>query len=104
MYVQSDTLLLADVFDNFQNMCLKICELDPSKFLSPPGFSMESSFKKDNSKIRSFNWYPYVINGKKKGIRRGICYSIYLHTKSNNKYMKEIMIKIKNRYTFNIGM
>ena len=34
MYVQSNTLLLADVFWNFRNMCLKIYELDPVKFLS----------------------------------------------------------------------
>ena len=34
MYVQSDTLLLADVFENFRNMCLEIYELDPTKFLS----------------------------------------------------------------------
>ena len=31
--VQSDTLLLADVFENFRNMCLEIFELDPAKFL-----------------------------------------------------------------------
>ena len=32
-YVQSNTLLLADVFENFRNMCLKIYELDPAKLL-----------------------------------------------------------------------
>ena len=37
LYVQSDTLLLADVFENFRNICLKIYELDPAKFLSAPG-------------------------------------------------------------------
>ena len=37
LYVQSDTLLLADVFENFWNMCLEICELDPAHFLSAPG-------------------------------------------------------------------
>ena len=31
LYVQSDTLLLADVFENFRNMCLEIYELDPAK-------------------------------------------------------------------------
>ena len=31
-YVQSDALISADVFDNFQNMCLKIYKLDPSIF------------------------------------------------------------------------
>ena len=32
LYVQSDTLLLADVFENFRNICLKIYELDPANF------------------------------------------------------------------------
>ena len=36
LYVQSDTLLLPDVFENLRNMCLKIYELDPAKFLSAP--------------------------------------------------------------------
>ena len=46
LYVQSDTLLSADVFENLKNMCLKIFELDSAKFLSAP-FSMVNSFKKD---------------------------------------------------------
>ena len=33
MYVQSDTLLLADIFENFWNMCLQICEFGPAKYL-----------------------------------------------------------------------
>ena len=35
--VQSDTLLLADVFNNFRDMCIKEYELDPAHFLSLPG-------------------------------------------------------------------
>ena len=31
-YGQSNTLLLADVFENFKNMCLKICNLDLANF------------------------------------------------------------------------
>ena len=33
LYVQSNTLLLADVFENFRDNCLKIYELGPAKFL-----------------------------------------------------------------------
>ena len=33
LYVQSDTLLLAGAFETLTNMCVKICELDPAKFL-----------------------------------------------------------------------
>ena len=39
LYVQSDKLLLADVFENFRDMCLEICELDPAHFLSAPGLA-----------------------------------------------------------------
>ena len=39
LYFQSDTLLLADVFENFRNMCLKIYQFDPAKFLSAPGLA-----------------------------------------------------------------
>ena len=39
LYVQSDTLLLADVFENFRDMCIKIYELDPAHFLSAPGIA-----------------------------------------------------------------
>ena len=42
LYVQSDTLLLVDVFENVRNMCLKISELDPAKFLSAPGLAWQS--------------------------------------------------------------
>ena len=37
LYVQSDTLLLAGVFENCRNMCLKIYELNPAKFFSALG-------------------------------------------------------------------
>ena len=37
MYLKSDTLLLADVFENTRKLCLKIYELDPAKFISSPG-------------------------------------------------------------------
>ena len=36
LYVQSDTLLLANVFENFRNMCIKVYELHPAHFLSLP--------------------------------------------------------------------
>ena len=46
LYVESDTLLLADVFENFRNMSLKIFELDPAKFVSAPGLAWQLALKK----------------------------------------------------------
>ena len=42
LYVQSDTLLLADVFENFRNMCIKVYELDPAHFLSATGLAWQT--------------------------------------------------------------
>ena len=46
LYVQSDTLLLADVFESFRNKCIEIYELDPAHFLSAPGLAWEACLKK----------------------------------------------------------
>ena len=46
LYVQSDTLLLGDVFENFRNMCLKIQELDLAKFLFVTGLAWQAALKK----------------------------------------------------------
>ena len=40
LYVERETLLLADVFENFRNMCIKVYELDPVHFLSAPGLAI----------------------------------------------------------------
>ena len=46
LYVQSDTLLLAEVFENFRNTCIKVYELDPAHFLSLPGLAWQACLKK----------------------------------------------------------
>ena len=46
LYLKSDTLLLADVFENFRKMCVKIYHLDPVKMYFSCWISMTSSFKK----------------------------------------------------------
>ena len=45
LYVQSDTALLADVFENFRDKCLDIDKLDPAYYLSAPGLSWHSGLK-----------------------------------------------------------
>ena len=51
LYVPSDTLLLADVFENFRNKCIEIYELDPAHFLSVPGLARQACLKKTGIKL-----------------------------------------------------
>ena len=55
LYLQSNTLLLLDVFENFRNKCLEIYELDPIYFVSAPGLAWQACVKKDRSGIRIIN-------------------------------------------------
>ena len=46
LYLETDTLLEADVFENFRKMCLDVYQLDPPKFLSARGFAWKAGLKK----------------------------------------------------------
>ena len=56
LYVQSDTALLADVFENFRDKCLEIYELDPDHFLSAPGLAWQACLKKAGVKLEIINY------------------------------------------------
>ena len=51
LYVQSDTLLLADVFESFRNLCIKTYKLDPAYFSSLPGLAWQAHLKKTGVKL-----------------------------------------------------
>ena len=55
LYVQSDTLLLADIFEKCRNTCIEIYELDPAHFLSAPGLAWQACLKKNKCKFRITN-------------------------------------------------
>ena len=81
-------LILANVFENFRNMCLKIYKLDHTKFLSTPGLAWEVLLKKTKVKLDLLTDIDMLLMVVK-GSRGGICHSIYRCTKANNKYMKD---------------
>ena len=84
----SDTLILADVFENFRKMCLEIYNLDPAKFLSVPGLAWQAAFKKTEVKLELLNYIDILLLVEK-GIRGGLCTTIHWYAKANNKYMKD---------------
>ena len=87
LYVQSDTLLLVDVFNNFRDMCLKEYELDPAHFLSLLGLAWQVCLKKTNIELELLTDYDMLLMVED-GIRGRIRHSIHRYAKANNKYMK----------------
>ena len=86
LYVQSDTLLLADVFENFRKACIKTYERDPSHFISLPGLAWQACLKKTGVELELLT--DYMLLMIEKCIRGGICHAVHRYAKANNEYMK----------------
>ena len=88
MFIQSDIILLADVFENLRNMCINIYKLDPAKFLSAPGSEWQAAIKNTKVKLDLLTDIDILLMVEK-GIRGGICPSIYLSICKNYLQMHE---------------
>ena len=87
LYVQSDTLLLADVLENFRNKSTEIYELDPAHFLSAPGLAWQACLKKSKVELELLTDIDMLLMVEKR-IRGGMCQAIHRYDKANKKYMK----------------
>ena len=97
LYVQTDTFLLADVFEKFRDKCIEIYGLDPSYFLSAPGLAWQACLKKTEVKLELITDYDMILMIEK-GIRGGICQATHRYAKANNKYMKNYDKSIESSY------
>ena len=91
LYVQiivSNKLLLADVFESFKNMCLKIYELDVARFFNTPGLAWQKTFKKTKVKIGLLVDIDMLVMVEKV-IRGEIYHSIYPYAEVNNNCRKD---------------
>ena len=95
--VQSNTLLLADVFENFRNKCIEIYELDPAHFLSAPGLAWQACLKKTKVELELLTDIDMLLMIEK-GARGRICHTIHRYAKANNKYMKNYDKNIESSY------
>ena len=86
--MKSDTLLLADVFENFRNICLSNYELDPAHFISLPGLAWQACLKKTGVELELLTDYDMLLMIEE-GIRGGICHAVHRYAKANNIYMKD---------------
>ena len=88
LYVRSDPLLLADIFENFRQSCLENYELDPAHFVSLPGLAWQACLKKTNVELELLKDYDMLLMIEE-GIRGGICHAVNRYAHANNHYMKD---------------
>ena len=87
-YFQSDTSLLAEIFNNFPKMCLEINELDPGCFLSVPALIWQTALKKTEVKLELLTNIDILLMVEN-CIRGEICHAIHRFAKADNKYTKD---------------
>ena len=97
LYVQSDTLLLAEVFENFEKKCIEMFELNPAHFLSAPGLGWQACLKNAGVELELFTNIDMLLMVEK-GIRGRMSQAIHRYAKANNKYMKNYNKNIKSSY------
>ena len=87
LYLHTDILLLADVFEKFINLCLEYYRLYPCHYFSSPGLSWDAMLKMTGiglELISDIDIHLFI----EKGMRGCISYIAKRHSKANNKYMQ----------------
>ena len=97
LYLKSDIVLLADVFENFRKTCLTYYGLDPPHYVSSPGLAWDAMLrmtKMNLDLITDIDMQLFI----EKGMRGGISYIGHRRAEANNKYVKDYNPKIESSY------
>ena len=83
VYLKSDVLLLADVFESFRDMTMETYKLDPAQYFTTPGLSWDSMLKHTKVELELLH-DPDMFLMIDSAIRGGVSVITHKHAKANN--------------------
>ena len=91
LYLKTDVLLLADVFEKFIKTCLDYYGLDPCHYFSSPGLCWDAMLKMTEIELELISdivMHLFI----EKGMRGGVSYICKRHSKYCRNYNKKNML------------
>ena len=88
LYLLTDVILLANVFESFRDVCMKNYGLDPAHFYMAPGLAWKACLKKTGIRLELLQDIDTLLMSKR-GIRGGITQAVHRYASANNPYMEE---------------
>ena len=86
LYLRTDVVLMANVYEAFRDICLRHYSLDLAHFYMPPGLAWHACLKRTGIKLELLT-DPDMLLMFERGIKGGITQAVRKYTSANNKYM-----------------